>query len=211
MDSSNKPLDDIREIRNMMERSSRFLSLSGLSGISAGCFALAGAAIAFFLLGYDQRYFEPQSYFISGILHYNNFIPYLIIDGAFVLLGALVFSFYFTYRRARKKGLPFWDNTTRRMLIALSVPLIAGGIFCLVLIFHHLIYLVAPVTLIFYGLSLISASEYTLHELKFLGFSELILGFLAAILVGYGLIFWAAGFGLLHIIYGFRMYLKYER
>ncbi len=210
MDSANKPLEDIREIRNLMERSTRFLSLSGLSGISAGIFALAGAAIAFFLLGYDQRYFEPESYF-AGLVHYSNFILYLIIDGAIVLIGALVSSFYFTFRQARKRGLPLWDNTTRRMLIALSIPLLAGGIFCLLLIFHHLVLLAASCTLIFYGLALISASQFTLPEVKFLGISEIIIGLLAALFIGYGLIFWALGFGLLHIIYGFRMYFKYEQ
>jgi hypothetical protein len=211
MDSTNQPLEDLREIRNMMERSTRFISLSGLSGISAGLIALAGAAIAFFLLSYDQRYFEPGNYFSPGSDHYNGFIPALIMDAAIVLISALLFSFYFTYKRARKKGLPLWDNTTRRMLIALSLPLVAGGVFCLVLIFHHIIYLIAPATLIFYGLALISASYFSLSELKFLGISELLLGLIASVFVGYGLIFWAAGFGVLHIIYGFRMYLKYER
>ena len=211
MDSANKPLEDIREIRNLMERSTRFLSLSGLSGISAGIFALAGAAIAFFLLGYDQRYFEPENYFGPGLVHFSSFIPYLIIDGALVLICALISSFYFTFRQARKKGLPLWDNTTRRMLIALAIPLLAGGIFCLLLIFHHLVFLAASCTLIFYGLGLVSASQFTLPEVKFLGISEIILGLLAALFIGYGLIFWALGFGLLHIIYGFRMYFKYEQ
>jgi len=211
MDTSNKPLDDLREIRNLMERSTRFLSLSGLSGISAGCFALTGAAIAFFLLGYDQRYFEPEIYFGSGIVHSGNFIFYLFIDGAMVLTGALVFSLYFTNRHAKKKGLPLWDNTTRRMLMALAIPLISGGILSLLLLVYHLVFLIAGVTLIFYGLSLMAASQFTLSELKYLGIAEIILGLFAVAIPGYGLIFWALGFGLLHIIYGFRMYFKYER
>jgi hypothetical protein len=211
MDSANQPLDDLREIRNLMERSTRFLSLSGLSGISAGFIALIGASVAFFLLDYDQRYFEPDNYFSFRVIRNTGFIPALILDGVIVLIAALVTSFYFTYRRAKKNGLPVWDNTRKRMLIALSFPLVAGGIFCLVLIFHQLVYLIAATTLVFYGLALISASHFSLTELKYLGISEVVLGIIAAIFVGYGLIFWAAGFGLLHIIYGFRMYYKYER
>ena len=211
MDSTNQPLDDLREIRNLMERSTRFLSLSGLSGISAGFIALVGASVAFFLLDYDQRYFEPQSYFSFQGMRYTGFIPALILDGAIVLIAALITSFYFTYRRTRKKGLPIWDKTTRRMLIALSFPLVAGGVFCLFLLCHHLVYLIAPAILIFYGLGLISASHFTLPELRYLGISEVILGLIAGVFIGYGLIFWAAGFGILHIIYGFRMYYKYER
>jgi len=211
MESFNQPSEDLREIRNLMERSTRFLSLSGLSGISAGVIALIGASVAFFLLDYDQRYFEPENYFSFGDLRYTGFIPALILDGAIVLIAVLLTSFYFTYRRARIKGLPFWDNTSKRMLMALSLPLIAGGLFCLVLLFHSLVYLIAPATLIFYGLALISASHFTLPELKYLGMMEVLLGLIAAVFVRYGLIFWASGFGLLHIIYGFRMYIKYER
>jgi hypothetical protein len=211
MDSANKPLEDLREIRNLMERSTRFLSLSGLSGISAGIFALLGAAFAFFILDYDQRYFDSNAYFTEKPYHQSNFVPYLVIDGALVLIGALLTSFYYTYRRAKKNGLSLWDNTTRRMITAMSIPLITGGIFCLLLIMHQLVFLVSPVTLIFYGLSLVAASQFTLPEIKFLGICELILGLLAAVLTGYGLLFWSLGFGLLHIIYGFRMYFKYER
>jgi len=211
MESYNQPSEDLREIRNLMERSTRFLSLSGLSGISAGIIALAGAAVAFFLLNYDQRYFEPDQYFSHEVPSKVGFIPALILDAVIVLITALLTSFYFTYRRARIKGLPVWDNSTRRMLLALFLPLAAGGLFCLVLLLHNIVYLLAPATLIFYGLGLISASHFTLPELKYLGMMEVLLGLIAAVFVGYGLIFWASGFGLLHIIYGFRMYIKYER
>jgi hypothetical protein len=211
MESTNQPLEDLREIRNLMERSTRFLSLSGLAGISAGISALLGAAVAFFLLDYDQRYFEPGSSFSGGGIRFSGFISALILDGAIVLLVALIMSFYFTQKKAKKSGLPVWDIPTRRMLTALSFPLAAGGILCLILLFQNLVYLISPITLIFYGIALISASHFTLPELKYLGISELVLGLIAAVFTRYGLIFWAMGFGLLHIIYGFRMYLKYER
>ena len=65
--------------------------------------------------------------------------------------------------------------------------------------------------LIFYGLALINSSKYTFFEIRYLGIAEIVLGLIASVFVSSGLILWAAGFGLLHIIYGIIMYYKYER
>jgi hypothetical protein len=131
-------------------------------------------------------------------------------DAVIVLALALFFGIYFTTRKARKNGLKVWDHTAQRMVINLFIPLIAGGIFCLTLLYHHLIFLLAPATLIFYGLALINASKYTFNEIRVLGISEIILGLMAAFFIGYGLLFWAVGFGVLHIFYGLMMYYRYE-
>ncbi len=209
---SKDQLENLNEIRNLMERSSRFLSLSGLSGVSAGIIALLGAAVAFFYLEYDQRYFDINRYFLDRMyskFHYN--IYFLFLDALVILVLALSAGLFFTTRKARKKGLRVWDNTAKRLLVNLFIPLIAGGIFCLILLYHNIIFLIAPVTLLFYGLALLNASKYTLPELRYLGISEILLGLIASVYVGYGLIFWSVGFGVLHIIYGALMYMKYER
>jgi hypothetical protein len=216
MDQQNEHLKNIQEIRSIMDRSSRFISLSGLSGIFAGCTALLGA-LALFL--YKQDFFYGH-YFNQGIFlredliggaEYSRFIFFILIDGFLTLLFAIFFGILFTARNARKKGLPFWDNSAKRMVINLFIPLIAGGLFCLVLLYHTQIYLIAPVTLIFYGLGLVNASKYTMNDIRYLGICEIILGLFATLFVGYGLFFWAFGFGILHIIYGSSMYWKYER
>jgi hypothetical protein len=200
----------------MMERSSRFLSLSGLSGIFAGTVALLGALAVYI---YKQDFFFGRYYnhgvyiqqnLISGT-ELNDFIVFLLFDAFIVLALAFTFGILFTTRNARRKGLPYWDSSARRMLVNLFIPLVTGGIFCSALIYHHLIYLVAPSTLIFYGLALINAGKYTLNDIRYLGLSEILLGVIALFFVGYGLILWAVGFGLLHIIYGFTMYWKNER
>jgi hypothetical protein len=138
-------------------------------------------------------------------------IGFLILDAVIVLVFALAAGLYFTTRKARKKGLRVWDNTAKRMLANLFLPLVAGGVFCLILLYHGIIFLVAPATLIFYGLALINASKYTLPDVRYLGVSEILLGLLGSVFVGYGLIIWAVGFGILHIIYGSAMYFKYEQ
>jgi len=216
MDQQNEHLKNLQEIRSIMERSSRFISLSGLSGVFAGLTALAGALAVyiykqdFFLGRYNNGGILLNQDLISGS-ELGHFIKFLLIDGAITLLLAIMFGIIFTMRNAKKKGLPIWDGLTKRLLINLFIPLIAGGVFALTLLFHHLVFLVAPVTLIFYGLALINASKFTLNEIFYLGLCEIALGLIAAVFVGYGLIFWAIGFGILHIIYGTSMYFKYER
>jgi hypothetical protein len=211
MERKREPIQQLNEIRTLMERSSRFISLSGLSGVSAGIVALIGAGIAFFYLDFSQEMFNVNKYFTEGRhLQYSGSWLFILFDALFVLILALSAGIYFTTRRARKRGLKVWDSTARRLVVNLMIPLASGGIFCLILLYHHLVFLIAPATLIFYGLALINAAKYTFQEIKVLGVSEVILGLIASILPGYGLIFWTIGFGLLHIFYGLMMYFRYE-
>ena len=115
-------------------------------------------------------------------------------------------------RGARKKGLQVWDNTSRRMLVNLFIPLGAGGLFCGILLLHAP-QLIAAATLIFYGLSLLNASKYTLPDMRTLGLMEIVLGLLCGFFAGSvnSLLFWSLGFGVLHIVYGAVLYNKYER
>lgn len=205
-------LEALSEIRSIMERSSRFISLSGLSGIAAGLWALLGAAAAFWYL--DAVPFNaPLSYYearTSGLLGLAP-ISFFLADAALVLVLALSTGIYFTTRKARRRGLPVWDRLTRRLLVNLLIPLAAGGLFCLALLKHGEAGLIAPTTLIFYGLALLHASKYTLNDIRYLGLTEIGLGLCAAFFIGYGLEFWTIGFGLMHIVYGAAMYFKYER
>jgi hypothetical protein len=202
-------LETLSEIRTMMERSSRFLSLSGLSGVFAGVFALAGAGIAYYKLTELQT---ANSYPARGLFQTDmNFYLFFFADALCVLTASLLTGALLTMRKARKKGQPVWDGTARRLLINLFIPLAAGGIFCLVLMYHRLFGLLAPATLLFYGLALLNASRYTLHDIRALGICQIILGLLASVFLSYGLFLWALGFGILHIIYGTVMYYKYER
>jgi len=207
MESSKQYLEDITEIKSMMERSSRFISLSGISGIFAGIYALIGAGLV-----YNRMYASTGDlYQRTYINSYESDLSFMIIVAVTVLVLALITGVFFTTRKARKQKLKTWDNTTKRLLVNLMIPLIAGGLICLMLLKGHYYTLVAPATLIFYGLALINASHHTYRDIRYLGMSELALGLIACSFIGYGLLFWAIGFGVLHIIYGTMMYLKYER
>lgn len=211
MEDKNQPLDDLSHIRDLMERSTRFISLSGLSGVAAGVIALAGASVAWFGLHFDQRNFNPDLYFSQTMLNQNHPYLFLALDGIVVLVLAILAALWFTSRNARRKGFRLWDQSARRLLFHLAIPLAAGGIFCLILGLHGLGWLWAPVLLIFYGLGLLNASKFTFSEVGYLGAAEVGLGLLAALLPGYGLLFWTFGFGILHIIYGIYGWRKYER
>lgn len=202
-------LEALTDIKRMMERSSRFISLSGLSGISAGIFGLIGAFVAD---GWLREYYYKWN--TSGIHSHSDFMELkfrLIALGLSVLVAALIGGTFFTWRKARQNNLPIWDLTSRKVLINTAIPLAAGGAFIAGLLFNHLEGLVAPTCLVFYGLAIINASKYTLPDVKYLGICEVILGTINLFYLSYGLYFWAIGFGLLHIIYGALMWWKYER
>jgi hypothetical protein len=208
---STNPREDLQTIREIMERSSKFLSLSGLSGVVAGLCALTGAAVAWFFIldsGRNQ---------VNGFLHPRDAMPesvtgfYLALDAVLVLLFAVVGAFYFSFRKARKAGQQFFSNSARRLLIHLMIPLVTGGIFTLILLFRNLPELVPPAMLIFYGLSLINAVKVTFVEIHYLGITQIVLGILAGIFIQQGLLLWTIGFGFMHIVYGIVMYYRYDR
>jgi len=201
-----KQQEDLSHIRSMMERSSRFISLSGLSGVFAGLSALIGGLYAYQLFGANSvSYMDGYSYDEN-----KNLVRELFFTACIVLFSALAFGIFFTIRKSRKNNLPIWTTATKKMLFNLAIPLFVGGVFCFALIVNTLYFLVAPATLIFYGLALINAEKYTFSDIKYLGFCEIILGCISLFYVGYGLIFWIIGFGILHILYGLLLFKKYK-
>lgn len=201
-------IQDIVEMRSMMERSSKFLSLSGLAGIMAGIYALSGAFIA-----YKFFYFNPDQIVYSttkpGSL--SSDLLKVIFLALIILLLAISTAIFLSYKKANKRHEKFWNPTARRLLINMAVPLLAGGLLILIMISKGLIGLIAPLTLLFYGLALYNASKFTYEEVKSLGLIEIGLGLISSYFVGYGLFFWALGFGVVHIIYGIYMHYRYER
>lgn len=215
MTTHQEQLQDLREIRSLMERSSRFIGLSGLSGVAAGACALIGIAAVYEYVGMipfvhnsDLPYYTKALHSQKWGLHYQKFI---ILAGILTVVSAFLMGFFFTTRRALQKGQAILDKTALRLVFHLGIPLVAGGLCCLAMLFQGGLAFVAPATLIFYGLALVNGSKYTLHDVLYLGLMEIGLGVCAMFLLAYGLEFWAMGFGVLHIVYGSMMYFKYER
>ncbi len=209
MDSSNQPLETLTEIRDLMQRSSKFLSLSGLSGVSAGIVALVGALVAYLRLKTDALSYENASQLSE--LTRREMMKFVLLDGTIVLIVAITLGIFFTRRKAQKAGQAVWNDTSKRLVVSLMIPLVTGGIFCLAMFYRGILWVSFPATLIFYGLALLNASKYTVRDLEYLGLLEVVLGLISLFLTGYNLLVWAFGFGVLHIIYGTVMYFKYDR
>ena len=201
--NSSKLQDDLSEIRTIMERSTKFLSLSPWSAIMAGVYALTGAAIAFYMINSSAAQ-EKE------VLERYGVIQILFLAGG-VFFAAAITAIAANYKKAKKAGQSLWNAPARRAFINFSIPMAAGGIFALTLLFYEHYGLIAPSTLIFYGLALINTGNFTLGDIRTLGIWQLSLGLVAAMLPAYSLLFWALGFGILHLVYGAVLYWKYER
>lgn len=210
MENKSDYSEDIKTIKKIMEESSRFLSLSGLSGIIAGIIAVLGGCVAYFDILKNVSPLTKEALIALPDTEISSLKILLFADAFIVLALALVVSFYFSYRKSIQKGQKIWTPVSRRLLISLFIPLITGAFFILVFYTGNQWQFIIPAMLIFYGLALISAGKFTYSEVFFLGLAELLTGFLSAIFQEYSVLFWIFGFGFLHIGYGFFMYRKYE-
>lgn len=204
--SQESSLDALNEIRTIMERSTRFLSLSGMSGVWAGCVALVAATIG--------HSWQSDSWFLKRS---DNSLFNEPITGKLLLLAACTFvvalagAAYFTWRKVNSDGQRVWNSASRQFLLQLMLPMLAGAIFCLGFIYYGHPFYLAPACLIFYGLALINAGKYTLSDIRYLGLFQVALGCVNLFMPGSALYIWGAGFGILHILYGIIMWNKYDK
>jgi hypothetical protein len=214
MQSEFSAAKDVQEIRQMMERSSKFISLSGLSGIAAGICALIGAYFGWRVIDDSPSRISGLEYdyqFQEGAVTLNQFMGSKLLQIAFLtFIAAFITAFIFTFLKSRKTGQPIWGVTSRRLLTAVLIPMVAGGIYLLAQIHYGHFGLIAPGSLIFYGLGLIGGSRYTVGEIRYLGYLQILLGVVSSWYPGYGIYFWAMGFGVCHIAYGIIMWIKYD-
>ncbi|WP_396601761.1 hypothetical protein [Algibacter sp. R77976] len=195
-------LKDISEIKNMMNKSSRFISLSGLSGILAGIYALIGAALVYWLV----------TTYSNGVLLLDGKIFKLCLLTLFTV-GALsvITGIVLTTQKAKKNNAKIWDATSRRLVFNFLIPLIVGGAYILIILSHGKYGQSGGLMLIFYGLALVNASKFSIGDIRYLGYIQIILGLIGALNPGYGFWLWVIGFGFMHIIYGTWMHFKYDR
>jgi len=199
---SKQELETLQDIRQIMERSSRFISLSGWSGIAAGCCALIGAALAYPII--SERH-------ISGGFYAAHEMRCLLWLAAATFVAALGLAIFFSYLRAKRLQVSVWGSSTKRLLWSVALPLAAGGALLVKMGSLGYFGLLAPGCLLIYGIALFSGSKQTLSEVKYLGYAQILLGLIGLCFVGNGLLFWTIGFGFFHIIYGIFMWLRHER
>ena len=199
---------NISEMRSLMERSSKFLSLSGLAAIMAGIYALAGAGIF-----YRFFYFNPADIIYNATLpeSISTKLPKAILLATIILILAINTTIFLSYKKANLRREQFQTPVAKQVLLSMTVPLVAGGLLILILISKGLISLMAPLSLLFYGIALYNAGRFTYGEIKSLGLIQVALGVISSYFVEYGSLFWVTGFGIVNIIYGIYIHYKYER
>ena len=212
---NNHPESDLGLIKDLMEKSSKFSNISGIAIIFTGLLAMIGASFVYFDIGFSvsklnisyaqliNQNGKPEDLFIK--------LKLLVLIASLILISSLAIMYFTARKKSGKEGIQLFNSSFSRTLKSLFIPLFSGGVFCVLLLNHHMYGLVAPATLIFYGLGLVSSSKFSYYELEFLGYFELLLGFIASFYIGSGLLFWIIGFGLCHIVFGLLIHFKYDR
>lgn len=203
----NEIYSELNSIRSLMERSAKFISLSGLSGILAGIYALIGAGLGYYLVYGTSGGLDYRDHYVND----NTIILQLFLIAVAVLVLSLASGILLTVRKATRKGEKVWNPSSKKLLVNMAIPLVTGGLLIIVLLLRGYYGIIAPATLIFYGLALVAGSHYTFTDVKWLGIYEIALGLIAACVPGFGIVFWTIGFGVLHIIYGSIMHFRYDR
>jgi hypothetical protein len=205
-------LEQLKEIKSMMEKSSRFISLSGWSGVAAGTSALIGAIIAYPYVNMGRQETLGEVYPNPG---YDSVAGYLFHPLSYIaittFLAAMISAFIFTYLKSQKQKINIWGSMSRKVAFHFLVPFGAGTLFITYLITRSDFIYIAPLSLIIYGISLFSVYKFTIKETLYLALAIILLGLGNLVLPGYSFIFWILGFGVSHIIYGIYMWNKYDR
>ena len=191
MNQEQEQLQALQGIKQLMERSSKFSSISGIAGVVVGVLAtLVFACITYF-----------------NITNVTD----LAVVFTITLVVSLITGVFFSAKKAKKRNEKVWDSTAKRFLLNFFMPLVVGGVMCLLFTYHHLFQFIPSFMLVFYGMALLNASKFSIDTIWYLAVLELLIGIAAAFFVDAGLWFWMIGFGILHIVYGFFIYYKYEQ
>ena len=174
--------DDLRFIRDTMERSSAFTAVSGWGQVVLGITALAAASIA---------------------AHQSNPIAWLRVWLAEGLLAAAIGLLSCTWK-ANRNGLPLFSGPARKVALGLAPPLVAGA-FLTFELFRAGQSAALPATwLLLYGAGIITGGAFSVAIVPVMGVCFMLLGSLAVVApAAWGNYFLAAGFGGLHIVFGF--------
>ena len=205
----NKAIQSVNEIKELMERSSKFVSLSGLTGILVGIYSLIGSWLAVRALGLQDITTGTYSKVLNVTTPMR--LKVIVILAAGVLVASIITAFAISYYKSRKSKQKLFNKLTYRLIWNFSIPLLTGGLFCMALLYHGHYGLTSSVMLLFYGMTLVNVSKYTFSNIGWLGYTFVVLGLLDCFFEGHGLLFWTLGFGVLHIIYGVLFYFLYER
>ena len=202
-------LDDIRE---MMSKSSRFQAISGWSIVVIGLYAAVASAMAAAVIGVGDWLPCCENLQRFAVLNTPSRIRIaaLIAIGLFAL--SLLTVFVAAIIKSKRNNLRFaFDKRMCQMLVDFFIPLIAGGLLSMALVQQGHYGLTSSIMLLFYGLALVNCSHYTYPALRWLGYSELLIGIIDCFTMSHALLFWFLGFSVMHIVFGIAYILMFDR
>src|ERR1700674_1101998 len=176
------PAADLRFIRDTMERSPSFTAIPGWGQVILGTTALAAAALA---------------------ARQSNSAAWLKIWLAEAILAAVIAVLSMRWK-ANRRGLPLFTGPGRKVALGLFPPLVAGALLTFLLDRAGLDSALAPAWLLLYGAGIITGGAYSVSIVPVMGLCFMATGALAVVApAAWANYFLAAGFGGLHIIFGF--------
>lgn len=176
------PAEDLRFIRDTMERSAAFTAVSGWGYMLMGATALAAASLAA-RQGSSSAWLSV--WLAEGLLA--------------VAIGLLSCAW-----KANRRGLPLFSGPARKVALSLSPPFIAGAFLTFVFIRAGLDSALPASWLLLYGAGIITGGAFSVAIVPIMGICFMLLGGLAVLApAAWGNLFLALGFGGLHIVFGF--------
>lgn len=176
-----RAMDNLRYIRETMERASSFTAVPGWGQVAIGSTALVTAYIA-------TRQTSPTAW-----------LEIWIAEGmiAFLIAG------WTMDRKARALKVPLLSGPGQKVAFSLTPPIFVGGVLTVVLYRMGLTGIIPGVWLLLYGTGVVTGGMFSVRVVPVMGLCFMLLGAVALFCPpGWGNIFMAAGFGGLHILFG---------
>ncbi len=182
-----RAMDNLKYIRETMERATAFTGISGWGEVAIGATALLASLIA-----------ARQSSF-------KMWLAVWMVEGTISLLIAG----WSMDRKARAVNMPLVSGPGRKAVFSLSPPIVAGGLLTIVLFRAGLTDEIPGIWLLLYGTGVITGGMFSVPVVPIMGLCFMMLGAVTLFLPAFVNWFMAAGFGGLHIVFGVIIARKY--
>ena len=183
-----RAMDNLRYIRETMERAGSFTAVSGWGVVTIGATALIAAWVA-------SRAAAPVTWLVVWVVE---------------AMLALAIGVVSVALKARAAGMPLLSGPGRKVALSLSPPLLAGAALTAVLFHGGLFALLPGMWLLLFGVGIVAAGSFSVRIVPVMGMSFMLLGMIAFLLPGsWGNALMALGFGGLHILFGFLIARRY--
>jgi hypothetical protein len=183
-----RAMDNLRYIRETMERAGSFTAVSGWGIVTIGATAIAAAWLA------------------GAMASPAGWLAVWTVEAVLALaIGVLSVA-----RKARAAGMPLLSGPGRKVALILSPPLMAGAVLTAVMFGEGILAPLPGMWLLLFGAGVVAAGAFSVRIVPVMGLTFMLLGSAALLLpAGWGNGLMALGFGGLHIFFGVLIARRY--